>query len=137
MLDVPSNPSRQRAILVILVHRREIAPLEIAYRDFCYAGFEVDAKPFPKQQIERRAVGRPRASKPGTESTGPKEEREEARLKQHSIGLISGEFARGADKGKKTDKADGKRGARPNIENQQYGGGHANPAKRGQHVPTA
>src|SRR5580700_9579863 len=98
MLDVPSNPSRQRAILVILVHRREIAPLDIAARDFCYAGFEVDTKPFPKQQIKSRASGKPRLSKPGTESTWREEKREEAGLKQHPIGLVTGEFASSADK---------------------------------------
>src|SRR5580700_6096787 len=137
MLNVPADPGRQRAILVIVVHRREIAPLDVTTRDLRNAGFEVDAKPFPKQQIESRASGRPRLSKPGTKSTGRKEKRKEAGLKQHSIGLVAGEFARGADKGKKTDKADGERGARPNIENQQNGGGHANPAQRDQHVSTA
>src|SRR5580658_3313430 len=137
MLGVPADPSRERSILVILVHRREIAPLEIAARDFRNAGFEVDAEPLPQQEIKRRAHRRPGLSKPGPESTGREKEREETCLEQHSIRLIPREFSRGANKRKKTEKADDEHPARPNIEDQQNGGSHANPANRGQHVSTA
>src|SRR5690242_2056984 len=47
MLDVPADPGGQRAVLVILVHRRKIPPFGIAAHDFGDARLEIDAEPFP------------------------------------------------------------------------------------------
>ncbi len=47
VLDVPADPRWQRAVLVVLIHRREIAPFNIAAQQFHNAGLKVDAEPLP------------------------------------------------------------------------------------------
>ena len=70
VLHIPADPCWQRSILIILIHRREVPPLDIAASDFCNTGLEVDAEPFPKEHIERHSNKRPRFSQAWPESTG-------------------------------------------------------------------
>src|SRR3954451_9617177 len=58
MLNVPADPRGQRAILVILVHGREVAPLRVAAGEFDHARLEIDAKPLPQQEKNSSAHGR-------------------------------------------------------------------------------
>src|ERR1700688_3428311 len=120
MLHVPADPCWQRPILVILIQGGEIPPLRVAARDFCDAGFEVDAEPFPKKQIERNANRRSVFAQAWPKSTRREKEGEEAGLKQHAIGLIAREISCRTHKGKKTHKANGEHSAWPNVEDEQY-----------------
>src|SRR5439155_14831573 len=72
MLDVPTNPRWQRAILVILVHRGEIPPLRIAAGKFDHAGFEVNAKPLPQQEEHGGAHRRLTQAQSGSKTNGCK-----------------------------------------------------------------
>ena len=58
MLGVPADPRGQRAVLVVLVHGREVAPLRVAAHQLHHARFEVDAEPLPLQQEPTGARGR-------------------------------------------------------------------------------
>src|SRR5712671_6807781 len=73
VLHVPSNPRRQRAVLVILVQRREVPPLRVAAHDLRHARFEIDAEAFPYQQEQARAQWPAFLAPPRPESSGRKE----------------------------------------------------------------
>src|SRR5271167_1202311 len=50
VLRVPANPRGQRAVLIVLVHGGEVAPLGIAASELHHTRLKVDAKPLPLQQ---------------------------------------------------------------------------------------
>ena len=80
LLRVPADERRQRAVLVVLVHRGQIAPLLFAAEEIHQSRLEVDAEPLVSQH-EHGCVRRwlPfRAEK----------EREERGLEQHAVRLI-------------------------------------------------
>lgn len=137
MLDVPADPSGERAVLIIVVEGGEVAPFGIVAGDFGDAGFEIDAEPLPKEEIESGARRRARDAEARAESGGNKKEGEEAGFEKHAVRLIAGKISGGADKREKTDEADDEHGAGPEIEKEQDGGRHANPAKREKHVRAA
>src|SRR5277367_4243739 len=137
MLRVPANPCWQRPILIILIERGEVPPLRVAARDLRNAGFEVDAEPFPKNQIDRSANRRVGLRQARPKSARRNEKREESGLEQHSVGLIAGEISRSADEGKKTYEANREHAARPYIKDEQRRRGHANPTKSDEHVRAA
>ncbi len=50
VLDVPADPGGQGTVLVVLVHRRQMAPFLVAAEQLHQARFEVNAEPLPLQQ---------------------------------------------------------------------------------------
>ena len=50
VLCIPADPGRQRSVLVVLIHRREVAPLGVSAQKLHRARLEVDAEPFPLEQ---------------------------------------------------------------------------------------
>src|SRR5882762_6201217 len=116
MLQVPADPSRQRTILVILVHGGEVAPLRIAAGDFGDAGLEVNAEPFPEKKKDGGADGWIVGSEAGTKSGRGEEKGDEAGFEKHAVGLVPGELGRGADEGEKAEKAEEKHPARKDVD---------------------
>src|SRR5213075_2010853 len=121
MLNVPSDPRRQRTILVLLIHRREVSPLGIATCNFCDARFKVNSEPFPEQKEHAGANRRMPAAESRTPSRWREEPRNKSRLQQHAVRLIAGEFRSRAHERKETHKAHGEHAAWPNIEGHEYG----------------
>src|SRR5438132_4725905 len=79
MLHIPADPSGQRSILVVLVHRGQIAPLRISAGDLCDARFEVDMEPLPLQEEEAGAYRRPHST-PAWEDSWRGKDRKSTRL---------------------------------------------------------
>ncbi len=137
MLRVPADPRGQRAVLVVLVHRGEVAPGRVAARQLHHARLEVDAEPLPQQQQDRRPRWRPPRSPPRQQPRRSQKEREKPRLQQHPIGLVAGEILRRADKRKEAREADHQHRARPHIRDQKHRRNQPHPAHRHQHVVAA
>src|SRR5260370_6588456 len=116
VLHIPANPRWQRAVLVVLVHGREVAPLLIAAEFFHKARFEINPEPLPPQEPEAGPRRRMMGCKTRPESGRREEEREEAGFQQHAVRLIAGEVARGADKRKKANETNEERYARPKVD---------------------
>ncbi len=134
LVRVPADPRRERAVLVILVHCGEVAPLRVAARDLCDAGLEVDAEEFPLQEKQtgtRRRMGSPPS---GTDPWRREEEPEETGFEEHAVRLVAGKFSRGADEGKKTEEANHEHGAWPEVQREQKRRKHAGPAEGHKHV---
>ncbi len=55
MLHIPADPGGQRAVLIVLIHCGQVAPLGIPARQLDYARFKVNAEPLPQQQPQRKA----------------------------------------------------------------------------------
>ena len=89
MLGVPPDPCRQRAVLVVLVHGREVAPLRVAARQLHHARFEVDAEPLPLQQEPTGARGRIARAPSRHQAAGREKQRQKAGFEQHAIRLIA------------------------------------------------
>src|SRR5207248_4245717 len=89
MLGVPANPGWQRAILVVLIHGREVAPLDIVTEQLYRAGLKVDAKPLPLKQEQTCARWRTGSAQPWPESRGSEEQRYNPGFEQHAIRLIT------------------------------------------------
>src|SRR5260370_27662494 len=113
MLHVPSDPSWQWPVLVILVQRREIAPLRVAAQDFCHARFEINPETFPHQQEQARARWLAFFAPTWPKSPGGEEQGNETRLQQHSVRLISGEILRRADERQKANETNSTHAASP------------------------
>ncbi len=137
MLHVPANPSRQWPVLVILVQRREIAPLQVAADDFRHARFEINPEAFPNQQKQARARWLALFAPTWPKSRGREEWGNETRLQQHSVRLVSGEILGRADERQKANETNGKHAAWPEIQNQQRRGDHSRPANTREHVRPA
>src|SRR5438445_13745848 len=75
VLDVPPKPRRQRTILVILIHRREVSPFGIATCNLCDPRFKVNPEPFPEQKEHTGANGRMPAAESRTPSLWSEEQR--------------------------------------------------------------
>src|SRR4029077_3156007 len=80
MLHVPADPCGQRTILIVVVHRREVAPRGIAAPDFRHARFEIDPEPLPLQQKHTRARGWIASPQSRPESRGRKKQRYKTRF---------------------------------------------------------
>jgi len=52
----------------------------------------------------------------------------EARLKQHSVGLVAGEILRRTDERKEAEETDDQHATRPNVEDQHQGSDHPHDA---------
>src|SRR2546426_10963710 len=87
MLHIPADPSGQRTILIVLVHRGQIAPLGISASYLRDARFEVDAEPLPLQKEETGVYWRPNWAPPWAGSRGGKEKRDESSFRQPTVGL--------------------------------------------------
>ena len=85
MLHIPADPSGQRPILVVLVHRGQVAPLGISAGDLCDARFEVDAEPLPLQKEETGVYWRPHSTPAWEDSWRGKEKRDESSFEQHTV----------------------------------------------------
>src|SRR5258708_7080814 len=118
MLHVPPDPSWQWPVLVILVQRREIAPLRVAAQDFCHAPFGINPEASPNQKKQPRARWRGPSAQTWPKSSGREKQGNETRLQQHSVRLISGEILRRADERQKANETNGKHAAWPEIQNQ-------------------
>src|SRR6266849_7017070 len=105
VLGVPADPGGQRAVLIVLVHGGEMAPLRIAAGNFGDAGFEVNAEPFPEKKKDTGAHGRAVCCESGTKSRRRKKEGDEAGFEEHAVGLIARKVGGGADEGEKADEA--------------------------------
>ncbi len=127
MLEIPADPSRERTVLVILVHGGEMAPLGIATGDFGNAGLKVDAEPFPEKKKDSGVNGRTVRSEAGTKSGRGQEKRDEAGFEKHTVGLVAGELGRGTDEGEKADEAEEEHGAREDVDGEEDGGEEAGP----------
>src|SRR6516164_9769498 len=101
MLHVPTDPGRQRTVLIVLVHGREVTPLGIVACDLDHSRLEIDAKPFPQQEKPAGARRRMESPQPRSQSWRSEEDREEAGFEQHSVGLVTGKVLGGAHEGKK------------------------------------
>src|SRR4029077_21041193 len=94
MLHVPADPCGQRTVLIILIHSLEVTPLRVSAGDLRHPGFEVDAKPLPLQKEQTGTGWRRRNAEAGAQSSRSKEDCDESRLKQHSIGLVTRKILR-------------------------------------------
>src|SRR5258708_3932803 len=116
MLNIPSDPGRKRAVLIVVVHRSEISPLWISARQFCDSGFEIDAEPFPLKKENACSGWRGCQTPARPNSRRRKKERDEAGFEQHFVRLIAGKILRSADEGKKADEADRQHPAWPEVD---------------------
>src|ERR1700694_4767230 len=117
ILHVPADPGWQRAILVILVERREVPPLRIATQDLRYTRFEINPEAFPDQQKNARARGSAVFTPTRAKTARRKKHRNKSCFQQHSVGLVGGEILCGAYKREETRKTDRQHAARPEIQN--------------------
>ena len=129
VLEVPANPCRQRAVLVVLVHGGEIAPCGIAALEFDDAGLEVDPEPLPQEKEEGGSRGWLLCCEAWKDAGGCEKEREKACFEEHAVGLIAGEVLRGADEGEEAAKAEEQHGAWPDVCEEKQGGDEADPAE--------
>src|SRR5579863_2218554 len=97
LMRIPADPGWQRAILVVLVHRAQVAPARIAAKIFCDARFEIDGEPQELQQEERRSWREVALAPTGSPTTGCEKKADEARAEQHPVGLIAGKILCGRD----------------------------------------
>src|SRR5215472_4181021 len=74
MLNVPTDPGGERAVLVVLVHCGEVAPLRIAAQLLHQARLEVDAEPLPAEQPQAYARWRIVDAPAGEDAAGSEEE---------------------------------------------------------------
>src|SRR5207248_7804893 len=118
LLDVPSEPRRQRTVLVVVVHRREIPPRWIAAENFYQAGLEVDPEPFPAQHEQAEARRRIARSEARPNAAWREEEREETGLEKHPVRLIGREILQCSYAREKQQRADRDRQSRPDIEHE-------------------
>src|SRR5579885_1915043 len=121
LLRVPADPGGQRAVLVILVHRRQMAPLGIVAGQLGDAGFKVNSKPLPLEQEQAGRRCRTGFPQPGAKSRRREEQREESRSQQHAVGLIIRKIARGGDEGEKSDQRNGGGRTRPDVQKERHG----------------
>jgi len=133
LLHVPAEPRRQRSVLVVLVHRREVAPLRLAAEDFHQARLEVDAEPFVLQEEDARARRRMRRAEAGTQTGRGEEEREEAGLEEHAVRLIRGEVLRRGHERQEADDRDADRDPRREVQRQHHRGDEAGDHDRAEH----
>src|SRR3954452_8178380 len=106
LLHVPADPRRQWTVLVVLVHRSQVAPLLLAAEEFHQARLEVDAEPLPLQHEDGPARRRLIETELRTDTARREEDRQQRGFEQHAVRLIAGEFLRRADEGKKADAGD-------------------------------
>ncbi len=129
LLEVPADPSWERAVLVVLVHGGEIAPGGVAGEELDEAGLEVDAEPLPEQEEGCGAGCETACAEAGEEAARGEKEGEEAGFEEHAIGLVAGEVLGGGDDREEAEEAEEERGAGPQVENDEGGSGHADPAE--------
>src|ERR1700678_3877225 len=134
VLHVPADPGGQGAVLIIVVHRGEVAPGLIAARDFHDARFEINPEPFPTQKIKAGSRWRAYSAESGAQPRGCKEERDKSGFEKHAVGLEAGELLSDRDERKKTDEADEERKTRPKIQDDADRGDEADPAEDQQHA---
>ena len=119
VLRVPADPRRERAVLVVVIHRREAGPLRVTAQNLDDARLEVDPKPLPPQQKERRTRRRGGLAEPRTEPSRREEERQERRLEEHAVGLVHRELLADRDEGEESDPRDRDRPAGPDIDDEE------------------
>src|SRR5207248_10585614 len=90
VLRIPSDPGRQRAVLVVLIHRAEVAPRRFMAEQLGYAGLKVNAEPDPLQQEVTGTRGRVRDAGAGSDPWRRKEKSNQAGREQHAIRLVTG-----------------------------------------------
>src|SRR5260370_42694969 len=118
VLEVPDDPRREWAVLVILVERGEVRPLRVAAHDLRHARFEIDPEAFPYQQEKARTRWRARFAPSGSPSRRREEHRNESRLQQHSIGLVAGKILRRTDEREEAHETNRQHAAWPEIQDQ-------------------
>src|SRR4051794_22214836 len=91
LLHVPADPRRQRTILVVLVHRRQVAPLLLAAEELHQARLEVDPEPLPLQHEDGRARRRLIETELRTDAARREKDRQQRGLEEHAVRLIAGE----------------------------------------------
>src|SRR5580692_8749400 len=104
VLHVPSDPRRQRPILVVIVHRGKLSPRDVAAPDFRHARLKINPEPFPLQQEKARARWGIVRSQPRPQARRREKQRHKSRLQQHAIRLISRKIPRHAHKRNKTQE---------------------------------
>jgi len=86
--DIPANPRRQRAVLVILVERREVPPLRVAAHDLRQCPISNIIRK-PSQPTETGLARDGLLPPPPRPKTCRREKyRDKSRLQQHSIRLV-------------------------------------------------
>ena len=133
LLDVPSEPRRQRTVLVVVVHRREIPPRWIAAEDLYQAGLEVDPEPLPAQHEEAEARRRIARAESRPKAAWRAEVGQETRLQEHPVRLVGRENLQRSDTGEKQQRADRDRQSRPDIEHEKSGSGDPSDDDEAQH----
>src|SRR5579872_6558178 len=137
VLYVPSDPGWQGTVLVILDHGRKMTPFRVAAQYLGDPRFEVNAEPLPLQQEQTCSRGRRRTSPPWEKPSRRKEQRNEPRLQQHTVGLIARKILSRTYERQITDEADKQCPTRPYVEHHQNRSPHTRPAQQHQHVRTA
>src|SRR2546427_11307908 len=99
VMRIPANPGGQRAVLIVLVHGRQVTPLWIAPGDLGYAGLEVNREPNPQQQKEARTRTGVAAAPTGPKSRRGKKQTDESHAQEHAVGLVGGKCLQRADEG--------------------------------------
>ena len=99
VLRVPPDPGGQRAILVILIHGREMTPLRVAAGDLHDAGLEIDAEPQPLQQEKAGPRWRMPLAPTRTQARRREKHAHEASAQQHPVRLIGSKCLQGGDEG--------------------------------------
>src|ERR1041385_4314245 len=55
LLYVPANPRGERAVLVVVIHGRQMPPGIVPAGKLYNAGFKIDAEPFPPKKKQAKA----------------------------------------------------------------------------------
>lgn len=127
VLEVPADPGGQRAVLVVLVHRGEVAPGRVAGGELDDAGLKVDPEPLPEQKEKGRARGQRAGAPARPQTAGRDKDGEEAGLKQHAVRLVLAEVLRDRDPAQEAEPAYPERKARRQVKGDQYRGQQPHP----------
>src|SRR5262249_53171464 len=111
-----ADPRGQGAILIILVHRGEVAPGRIATKILGNTGFEIDREPDELQQKKTRTRWRGGFSEARSHARRPEKEGNKSGGEEHAVRLIAGKILSCGNKRQKCKETYEKCGARPEVQ---------------------
>src|SRR5262249_47842757 len=121
MLDVPAGPGGERAVLVVVVHCGEVAPVAGAARGGYQNGAAGEERnpPPPPGKSGGPGAGGPARAETWAQSARGEEDRDESRLKQHSVRLVRREIPQDGDEAQKKDRARRRHRSRKDVRDEQ------------------
>lgn len=115
----PADPRRERTVLVVVIHRGEIAPARIAARDLRDARLEVDTEALPQEDEAHGARRRLRLAPAGSQPARREDERGGGRFDEHPFGLVRREILRSGHERDETNSADDDARARRDVRDEE------------------